>query len=346
MLSRRILAILIGFAALPAQSLPAQAEVGFREIELPGPRPLHVAIWYPTTPGVSERLVADNPVFVGFNATPGAPVAPGAHRLVVMSHGYGGSWANLGWLGAALAQRGFVVAAPNHPGTTTRDMAGSGDAVLAARPRDLTRVIDAVLATPDLAATVDDISVVGHSLGGWTGVTLVGGRFDPAVFRSACRADPAALTCAEVQGRNAGIAPAASGISGTDARVTRLVALDPGVTRGFTPASLAAITTPTLVIAAGTPAPVTPGLRPLPTPDMRESADLVGHMAARARLLTIADANHFSFLAACKPGAAAMIAAANPAEGVICAEAQRPRAAIQAQVIDVVASFLAEPARR
>jgi predicted dienelactone hydrolase len=45
-----------------------------------------------------------------------------------------------------------------------------------------------VLNDPKRAPLIDEtpIGFVGHSFGGWTGVSLAGGRYDPAQQRSCC----------------------------------------------------------------------------------------------------------------------------------------------------------------
>ena len=65
--------------------------VGFRETELDkeSPRPLHVAIWYPTEDQANTVTVGENRVFYGIPAVKGASPDTGVHPLVVFSHGYG-----------------------------------------------------------------------------------------------------------------------------------------------------------------------------------------------------------------------------------------------------------------
>ena len=312
----RILAALILLLPCAAGADP----VGYRELDLPATatqRALHVTLWYPAQP-TATTTIGGNAVFVGFEAAPGAAPDAGKHRLVLLSHGYGGSAKNLGWLAADLAAKGFIVAAPDHPGTTTADMGQSGATRLAGRPGDLSHVIDALTDDPVWSSRLDGpIAAIGHSLGGWTVLSNAGARYDIARMRAVC-ANVQGSTCAEV--KNLTSEAELSGItqSSRDPRIAAVVALDPGVTRGFDLASLGAITVPALVIAAGTATPLQAGHKPLPLPDLSEARELVAAMpSATTSFSTIPTATHFSFMAACKPGAAQFLGGS----AVICADA-------------------------
>lgn len=88
---------------------------------------------------------------------------------------------NQNWLASALAHKGYIVAAVNHPGTTTHDRSPQAAAQLWQRPIDLHRAIEAVTTQPEKfgVVTKHQIAVVGHSLGGWTTMEIAGARFDP-----------------------------------------------------------------------------------------------------------------------------------------------------------------------
>lgn len=122
----------------------------------------------------------------------------------------------------------------------------------------------------------------------------------------------------------------------SDKRVAAVVSLDLGLSRGMTDASLAALAVPALVIAGG-----------VPSEDMAvglESADLARRLPkASTQYVEISDASHFSFMAQCKPGAAAILDEDMPGDSMICrdGEAGRTRAQIQQQVITLISAFLA-----
>src|SRR4051794_37413496 len=70
-----------------------------------------VLVLYPT--GAPERPEAFGPY--PFEVALDAPVDPGVHPLVVVSHGTGGSHLLYRSLATCLAREGFVVALPEHP---------------------------------------------------------------------------------------------------------------------------------------------------------------------------------------------------------------------------------------
>jgi predicted dienelactone hydrolase len=95
--------------------------------------------------------------------TQDAPVAAGAFGLIVVSHGAGGMAVLHRDLAMALAVQGYVVAAPTHPRGKGDDVSGVG--VWVGRPKQVSRVIDAVLEDGDFGARIERerIGVVGHS---------------------------------------------------------------------------------------------------------------------------------------------------------------------------------------
>lgn len=323
-------------AALIALTSVAQADnVGFRTVGIGGeePRPLNVALWYPTEDTGPNVIVGETPAFIGVPAIRDALPSPGVHPLVVLSHGYGGTWRNLSWLADELAEQGYVVAAPDHPGTTHFNRDRRQAAMLWERPRDLSRVIDALEADPALAGAIDPerIAAIGHSLGGWSVTALAGARFDPDLFARDCAAFAQSRSCIN---DDLDTAAPALGQDMRDPRIRGFVSLDLGLARGFTPESLAGMTAPALLIGAGIDIG---GL-----PAEHETGWLAQNLPAKAtETLMIPDAMHFSFLQLCKPGAEEMIEAEDPGDGIICRDGRaRGRAAIHDEVLNRVTAFL------
>lgn len=136
----------------------------------------------------------ERPVVIGPRLTvslvEGGTVPSGNGRLVVVSHGSGGS----PWVHAALArtlvEAGFIVAVPEHQGDNARDHSRPGPDSWALRPAEVSRAIDAVGRDPGLAPLLrlDRVGVYGMSAGGHTALTLAGGRWSPARFRDHCLA--------------------------------------------------------------------------------------------------------------------------------------------------------------
>lgn len=337
---------LLGLSLLSCLALPAFAgdtSIGFHASTLPdrhNSRPLELVVWYPSATTATPQLIADTPVFNGELAVRDAPPAAGSYPLVVLSHGFRGNWGNQSWLASALAHQGYIVAAVNHPGTSTRDRDPEASAQLWQRPIDLQRAIDAVLARPEQSGRVANgqIAVVGHSLGGWTALEMVGARFDARRFAQDCVVHPQLSSCSVYQQINPDSAPASKARLGGDLRdhrVTAIVTLDLGLSRGLTDQSLASLPVPALVIAAGAPSQDLPA--------QLESADLARRLPPlTSRYVEISDASHFSFLSPCKPGAVALLEEDAPGDGVICrdGESARPRVMIQLQIAALVTAFL------
>ncbi|NNU62941.1 alpha/beta hydrolase family protein [Ochrobactrum soli] len=312
--------------------------VGFRETELnkEGSRPLHVAIWYPTEDQANTVTVGENRVFYGIPAVKGASPDTGVHPLVVFSHGYGGSWRNLNWLANELVQRGYVVAAPDHPGTTTFNKNADQAAKLWERPRDLSRVIDELTANSQLAGKIDArrIAAIGHSLGGWTVTALAGARFDTSRFEKDCQIHTSPRACSLSEELGLGNHELEKEMG--DPRVGAIVSLDLGLARGFSPESLASIHIPSLVISAGT------DIGDMPA--KLESGYLAEHLPkSSSTYVEIPDAIHFSFMQLCKPGAAKLIEEDTPGDGIVCKDGGiRDREEIHREITFLVTGFLAK----
>ncbi|CAI8955391.1 hypothetical protein LRP86_00303 [Pseudomonas brassicacearum] len=305
-------------------------------------RALEMVVWYPSATTETAQLIADNAVFVGASAVRNAPPTAGEHPLVVLSHGYRGNWSNQIWLASALAQKGYIVAAINHPGSTTHDRSPQAAAQLWQRPVDLRRVIDAVTTQPEKFGRVANgrIAAVGHSLGGWTALEIAGARFDPERFAQDCKAHSQLSSCTVYEQMNpASTAESKAELAADwrDKRITAVVTLDLGLSRGLTDKSLVTLPVPALVIAAGVPS------RELPAE--LESANLAKRLPqASSRYVEIKDASHFSFMSMCKPGAQKILEEHVPGDGIICQDGDggRARGVIQQQVVSLIAAFLAQ----
>src|SRR5438093_4247577 len=90
----------------------------------------------------------------------------------------------------ALASHGYVVAAPTHPRGKDNDISGVG--VWVGRPKQVSRVIDALLEDAELGSHIqrERIGVVGHSNGGYTALAVAGAKPSPAAVVAHCRQHP------------------------------------------------------------------------------------------------------------------------------------------------------------
>ena len=112
----------------------------------------------------------------------------GNGRLVVVSHGSGGSpWVHAD-LARVLVERGFTVALPQHAGVNYQDPSEPGPTSWARRPIEISQAIDRVAADDRLAPflRLDAVGVFGGSAGGHTALSLAGGQWSPSRFRDHC----------------------------------------------------------------------------------------------------------------------------------------------------------------
>jgi predicted dienelactone hydrolase len=148
--------------------------VGFSRLATADPMggQMQYSLWYPTE--VSDGVVSVGPF--EFPGTWDAEPAVGPLGLVVLSHGSGGF--DLGhWDTAiALAKAGFIAAAPLHPRNNYRHDVGDRRIVLDGRPRQLSAVIDALLAHEAWSSRIDPqkIGAFGFSIGGYTVLAALG----------------------------------------------------------------------------------------------------------------------------------------------------------------------------
>lgn len=143
-------------------------------------------VFYPTD--ANEVAVQQGPF--KFTWAHDAEPQRGSGRLIVISHGSGGSpWVHVD-LARELVAQGFTVAIPQHAGDNHRDPSEPGPASWSRRPVEVSQAIDRVAAHARLGALLrlDSIGVFGGSAGGHTALTLAGGRWSARRFRDHCLA--------------------------------------------------------------------------------------------------------------------------------------------------------------
>lgn len=252
-------------------------------------------IWYPAEPGGKAVTVGGNGVFFGTPAGRNAPMREGSFPLVLISHGAGGNAGQFGWIASALADQGYVVVLPNHPGTTSGNANAEAAVRVWERPQDLTAVLDHM--TEHRAAfdyvDFDSVAVLGFSAGGYTALAVSGARVDPGRLQTFCdesdhgMSDCAFLSHFGVDLHQMDLSPAAQDLR--DTRVTTGVIVDPGIISTVTSESLASIEIPLFVINLGDDASVPAGVH----------AWEASQVIPNSEHLFVPDATHFSFLAEC-----------------------------------------------
>lgn len=180
---RRLLAGLAAAFAFGAQAAPTLGVTELAPRGDDGP----VTLFYPAE-------APEQPFLLGKAlrlslARDAAPAAANG-RLVMVSHGSGGSpWVHAD-LARLLAGAGYTVAVARHRGDNYRDDGEPGPVSWDRRPAEIGRAIDAVAADPRFGPRLqlDRVGLYGMSAGGHTALTLAGGRWSPALFARHCEA--------------------------------------------------------------------------------------------------------------------------------------------------------------
>ena len=194
--AKSLAALALMLAALLAAPAAARASVGFTMRTIPagpgaaaGP-PLELGIWYPATAQPQPTRVA---LFTQ-SLAPDAPLAGRNLPLIVMSHGTGGEFSGHSDTAAALAEAGFVVAAPTHTGDNYLDHSRATD--LQGRVRQLSAVITYMEQSWQPGA-IDParIGAFGFSAGGLTVLIAAGATPDLTRIAPHCAAHPDFFVC-------------------------------------------------------------------------------------------------------------------------------------------------------
>ena len=223
-------------------------------------------VQYPTTTAATGTQIGP----YRFEATLDAPLAAGSFSVCVLSHGGGGSHLLYRTIATHLARNGHIVVAPEHPGDNRNDRSRSNtDEAAVQRPRHASLALDAVLSSTVFRASADGTRVcaIGHSMGGYTVLALVGGH-------------PWSRT-----GQAMEVA--------ADARVRAAVLLAPSTGWFAAPGALADVTVPLLVVT---------GELDAITPTRRVASALSGlPRSTPLRSHEVEGAGHYSFLSPFPP---------------------------------------------
>ncbi len=148
---------------------------------------IHMGVWYPTRRKSGTVKTGD----WSFRAARNAPVMEGPWPVVILSHDVTGSaWAHHD-IAAALAARGFIVAAPTHDHDNGEDMTLLfSDRELPIRALQLRAALDVVLEHPQIGKQADAsrIAFLGFGMPASAGLLLAGGQMTPDAWPGFCQA--------------------------------------------------------------------------------------------------------------------------------------------------------------
>ncbi len=254
-----VLAALLLGVLLQTTMAAAADVVGTTTLELQDKatgRKVTTELWFKAAPDARIEWFSPRPpirsIPIARNADPRPPLRK--HPLIVISHGNWGSRFSQGWLAHELVKSGYVVLSTSHPGTDGDDQSVAGRYRLWDRSRDVSFALDEVLKHPKWAALIDEnrIGFVGHSFGGWTGVSLAGGRYDPVRQRAFCdKAAKKDFYCdGTLKDDIAGVATEDAGDSFRDVRIKAFYIMASGPGQGFAADSLRSIGVPFVVDTA------------------------------------------------------------------------------------------------
>ena len=328
-------ALLASVAFSSAANADALYATGMAQLRVPdAARPLEGFLWYPTEQTEGSIHAHGNMVWEAIRVIPDAPVADGARPLLLLSHGMFGNARNQAWLAEAMTQQGYIVAAIDHPGTTTFNRDPDQRRMLWERPRDISRALDHILSDEGLSVDPDRIYMAGHSLGGWTAVALAGGLFEAERMDAFCEAGLDDLVCGIFAAWNVAETSedrAAMGRDLSDARITAIASFDLGGTQFFTPESLAQMPTPMMVIGA----PVANSGIDLDV----ESRALIAALPEGTPYLEPEGLAHFDFLGVCTPQAMEILMEEEPDDAMVCEDGTDARRAEHAMIAQAVQAF-------
>lgn len=331
--------LLAACLVLPFHLNSAFAGTGVAIFDIPAVhhgRDMETAVFYPAQGGQQVSL-GENGVFHGVPVYENAQPLDGRFPVVLMSHGWGGNFKRMAWLSAALAEKGAIVVAVNHPNSTTGELGNLNALDHWTRPKDLSAALDHALSSPLLADHIDEsrIYAAGFSYGGWSALSLGGLVGSHEGFTRLCMdggkatSHCAAILRAGIKIEN--IDPVKWEASYKDPRISAVAAIDPAMTFGLTASSTAGLDVPVLLIGLGD------GEHRLHATDTSEAGSNFDALVPAARKALLAPATHFTALGLCKPDGEAILK--DEQDDPVCSDPPgSSREAIMDRIIGLIAA--------
>ncbi|ADZ89807.1 dienelactone hydrolase [Marinomonas mediterranea] len=302
-------------------------------------------VWYPTSIKEASTVFDSSRIFKGASVVKEANVAMGQYPLIVMSHGSGANNDTLAWLATELAKTGFIVAAPNHPGTTSGDSTPVDTPKLWQRTDDLSLLVGYMIDRWSGRKQVDaqSVGVLGFSLGGAAAMSLVGARTNLEDYAVYCETFPNMADChwfnstvGYVDGKQ--VQMASFDLRQTDKRkfeqlnidrrIKSAVLVDPSVAQAFDAHSLRSISIPMHFINLGDPETV----------PVSVASRALSETVMNGRIDYVSEAVHFSFLPECKSGAKAFLERVGETDPLCDEVGSRTRKSIHDELVRLIRS--------
>lgn len=260
--------------------------VGFQQLAIadPGHPRIAAGVWYPTTAKPGFMLLGSSGQRVATNG----PVDGDRLPLVVFSHGTAGSAASHVDTAISLAEKGFIVIAPTHPGDTF-ETASDIEPWLMNRARHVQKTIDTALTSWKDRRHVDPsrIGIFGFSAGATTGLIAIGGEPQLSRIWTQCNEHPEFI-CKTTQAQTYKDVPQTSWP--WDSRIRAAVLAAPGLGFTFDNDSVSRVTIPVQLWA---------GTADTTVPLASNAGHLVSLLGPKAEIHPVPGAAHFSFLSPC-----------------------------------------------
>jgi predicted dienelactone hydrolase len=269
-----------------ATAINPSRPVGFQRLAIsdPGHPPIIAGVWYPTKAKPGFMLLGTG----GQRVATDGPVDGDRLPLIVISHGTAGSAGSHADTATALAENGFIVIAPTHPGDTFQ-AASDIEPWLMNRRRHLSKAIDAALSTWKDRRHVDParMGVFGFSAGATTALIDIGGKPDLGRIWAQCSSKPEFICKTTTPGKYKGHTRT---IWPSDDRIRAAVLAAPGLGFTLAPADVSGIKAPVQLWA---------GTADETVPIVTNAGYLAGLLGSEAEMHAVTGAVHFSFLMPC-----------------------------------------------
>ncbi len=267
----------------------AQA-AGFSQLTVPDPghKDLQIGVWYPTAKHAPSEPNTPFNQALALDAD-----IEGEHLpLVMLSHGFGGWQGGHADTAKALAEAGFVVAAPSHTGNTFRDMSSTIDQWMLDRPRHISISIDFLRKQWRQAPALNQgqVGLFGFSAGGHTALSLIGAVPNMSKAIAHCESDPSEFICSE--GFVAGMVTADMGSLpaeawGKDPRIGAAAIAAPGLGIAYDKKALSDVSVPVQLWST---------LQDKRVPHATNSLPIAEALQERVETHWIDNAGHFAFM--------------------------------------------------